>query len=72
MQIFDVTGMTCGHCVRAIMEAVSEVDPAASVQVDLKAGQARIDSALPASRLADAIREAGYEARAWEAASERR
>ena len=64
MQIFDVTGMTCDHCVRAVKEAVSQADPAASVHVDLKAAQARVESIVPASRLEEAIRGAGYEARA--------
>ncbi len=31
MQNFKVSGMTCGHCVRAVTEAVKDVDPAASV-----------------------------------------
>jgi len=38
MQLFDVVGMTCGHCVRAVTEAVQHVDPTATVQVDLIAG----------------------------------
>lgn len=61
MQLFDVTGMTCGHCVRAVTEAIQQVDPAATVQVDLKAGQARVESTAPVAKLEDAIREAGYE-----------
>eukprot|EP01030_Chromulinospumella_sphaerica_P024841 gene24841-24944_t len=29
--------MTCGHCVRAVTQAVQALDPAASVKVDLGA-----------------------------------
>ncbi len=68
MQLFDVTGMTCGHCVRAVTEAVRQVDPAATVQVDLKAGQARVESTTPVGKLEDAVWEAGYEVRASVAA----
>lgn len=68
MQLFDVAGMACGHCVRAVTEAVQQVDPAATVQVDLKAGQARVESTAPVGKLEDAIREAGYEVQASAAA----
>lgn len=68
MQLFDVIGMTCGHCVRAVTEAVQQVDPAAMVQIDLKAGQARVESTAPAAKVENAIRKAGYEVRASVAA----
>ena len=56
----DVQGMTCGHCARAVSEAVRKVDPAATVEVDLPAGKVRVDSAADRERLAAAIREEGY------------
>ncbi|PTT89539.1 copper resistance protein CopZ, partial [Pseudomonas sp. HMWF005] len=37
MQVFNVQGMSCGHCVNAITRAVQAKDPAASVRVDLAA-----------------------------------
>ena len=60
MQAFKVGGMTCGHCVQAVTEAVHGIDPGTKVDVDLAAGSVTTDSALPPDRLADAIREAGY------------
>jgi copper chaperone len=57
---FDVDGMTCGHCVRAVTAAVRSVDDAARVEVDLKAGVVAIDSSADADRLAAAIRDEGY------------
>jgi len=30
MQVFNVQGMSCGHCVKAITTAVQALDPAAS------------------------------------------
>jgi len=57
---FKVSGMSCGHCVRAVEEAVQTVDPQAQVQVELARGQVQIDSAQPREALAAAIAEAGY------------
>ncbi|WP_375262681.1 heavy-metal-associated domain-containing protein [Palleronia sp.] len=37
---FEVEGMTCGHCERAVTRAVHSVDPAAKVTVDRSAGRA--------------------------------
>ena len=61
MQTFNVNGMTCGHCVRAVTEAVRGVDPAAAVEVDLKTGKLTVrDGKAPASRIRDAIAAEGY------------
>lgn len=62
-QAFTVAGMTCQHCVRAVTEAVRELDPQASVEIDLAAATVSIDSAQPRDALAGAISEAGYEVR---------
>jgi len=68
MQSFNVTGMTCGHCVRAVTEAVHAVDPGAVVQVDLDAGRVMVrDETAPASRIAQAITDEGYTAEPAEA-----
>jgi copper chaperone len=60
MQVFKVQGMSCGHCARAITDAVRDRDPLAEVQVDLAAGEVRIDSSLPNEALIEAIFEEGY------------
>lgn len=60
-QVFEVRGMSCGHCVHAVTGAIQEVDPAAKVQVDLGAGTVEVQSEKPRVELAEAIREAGYE-----------
>lgn len=60
-QVFQVKGMSCGHCVRAVTGAIQEIDSAATVQVDLETGTVDVASERPRSVLADAIREAGYE-----------
>jgi copper chaperone len=61
MQVrFDVQGMTCAHCVRAVTEAVRRVDPAAKVAIDLPTGRVEVESGATRERIADAIREEGY------------
>ncbi|WP_434649049.1 heavy-metal-associated domain-containing protein [Pseudomonas sp. D1-2] len=62
MQIFNVRGMSCGHCVKAVTQAVQAQDPTARVQVDLGAGTVQVQSTLPQKTVIDAIREEGYEA----------
>ncbi|MCP8463935.1 cation transporter [Pseudomonas sp. ZM23] len=62
MQAFKVQGMTCGHCVRAVTQAVQALDAAAEVQVDLGQGEVRVASRLDDAAILAAIREEGYEA----------
>jgi len=60
MQVFKVQGMSCGHCVRAITQAVQARDRAAEVQVDLAAGEVRVASRLPVDEVIAAIAAEGY------------
>lgn len=62
MQEFKVTGMTCGHCVRAVADAVRGVDPGAAVSVDLDAGRMTVQGKAPASRIMEAVAAEGYAA----------
>jgi copper chaperone len=57
---FQVQGMTCGHCERAVVHAVREVDTEAIVKVDLPTGQVVVESDQPRQMLANAIEEEGY------------
>ncbi|WCM52031.1 cation transporter [Pseudomonas sp. WJP1] len=60
MQVFNVEGMSCGHCVKAITQAVQARDPAASVRVDLAAREVGVESALSAEQVIALISEEGY------------
>jgi len=60
MQVFNVEGMSCGHCVKAITQAVQAKDPAASVRVDLAAKEVGVESALTAQQVIEAISEEGH------------
>ena len=57
----NVKGMTCGHCVAAVREAVAEVAPTAEVRVDLAAGRVEVRGAERIEPVVEAIRAAGYE-----------
>ena len=59
-QTFTVTGMTCGHCEKAVIRAIQQVDPQAQVQIDRLQNRVEVDSAQPREALAHAIAEEGY------------
>ena len=59
-QTFQVQGMSCGHCVGAVTQAVKSVDPHAEVKVDLASGQVQVQSAQDPAAIARAIEEEGY------------
>ena len=58
---FQVQGMTCGHCERGVTDAVQQLDPQASVQIDRAANQVQVHSNQPRAALAAAIAEEGYQ-----------
>ena len=57
----QVEGMTCGHCERAVTQAVKTVDPQAEVRIDRATGKVDVESAQPREALAHAIAEEGYQ-----------
>ncbi|HUR89165.1 MAG TPA: heavy-metal-associated domain-containing protein [Ramlibacter sp.] len=57
---FKIPQMSCGHCVRAVTEAVQEVDPQAKVQVDLATKQVQVESSAERGKIEHALAEAGY------------
>lgn len=59
-QIFQVSGMTCGHCEQAVMRALQQVDPQADVKIDRNSGRVEVQSPQPREALARAIVEEGY------------
>ncbi|AZF03453.1 heavy-metal-associated domain-containing protein [Pseudomonas sp. R5-89-07] len=60
MQVFNVEGMTCGHCVRAVTQAVQAQDADAKVTVDLAAKQVSVQSKLERDEISELIKEEGY------------
>jgi copper ion binding protein len=59
---FNVSGMTCSHCERAVTAEVSAIDGVSAVSVDLQGGSVTISADRPVERaaVAAAVDEAGY------------
>jgi copper chaperone len=57
---FKVPAISCGHCVRAVSEALKEVDPAATVEVDIDSKKVSVESTAERPKLVEALTEAGY------------
>jgi len=57
---FQVSDMTCGHCVGRVTRAVKDVDGAARVEVSLETKRVAIESAHMADEFSAAIADAGY------------
>jgi copper chaperone len=60
-QTFTVTGMTCGHCEKAVTQAIKTVDPQAQVRIDRQQNKVEVESAQPREAIAQAIAEEGYQ-----------
>ena len=59
---WQVTGMTCAHCVASVTEEISEIAGVEDVDVTLETGSVVVTSAAPLDRAAvdAAVAEAGY------------
>ena len=57
-----ITGMTCGHCVRAVTGALKGVPGVKAAEVDLRAGAATVEGAPDPAALLAAVAEEGYKA----------
>ena len=55
-----VEGMTCGHCERAVTNALVRLDPQAKVSIDRSTKEVKVNSQQPRSELAQAVEEEGY------------
>ena len=59
---FQVTGMTCAHCQRAVTDEIGRIPGVSGVLVDLASGNVTVTAAEPVDRtdVAAAVDEAGY------------
>jgi copper chaperone CopZ len=62
-QTYNITGMTCDHCVKAVTGELRKLPGVSDVKVDLVGGTATVTSSAPIdlSDVAAAVDEAGYE-----------
>lgn len=62
--LMQVDGMTCQGCIKAVTKTVQRLDPQATVDVDLEHGRVHVVTTAQSVDVAQALTEAGYEARA--------
>jgi copper chaperone len=55
-----VTGMTCGHCEKAVTRAIRQLDPQAEITIDRSADKVEVQTTQAREQLAQAITEEGY------------
>lgn len=60
----NIGGMSCGHCVKAVAQALESVDGVVRADVDLESGTAKVELSgdVSSDRLIAAVKEEGYEA----------
>ncbi|QTV80641.1 heavy-metal-associated domain-containing protein [Microbacterium sp. NIBRBAC000506063] len=65
--VFEVNGMTCAHCERAITAELAELRGVTGVDVDTGSGWVRVQAEAPVPReeIARAVDDAGYELESW-------
>jgi copper chaperone CopZ len=61
-QIYQVSGMTCGHCVQAVTAELDRLPGVRQVRVDLATGGVTVssDAPLTVEAVRGAVDEAGY------------
>ena len=61
-QSYDVVGMTCDHCARAVGKEIGKIDGVDAVDVDLVSGLVTVTSraGVDMATIACAVDEAGY------------
>lgn len=62
MIILKISGMSCGHCVRAVDQALKQVPGVEAVkEISLERGEAQIEGQPQIEQLREAVRAEGYE-----------
>jgi len=57
---FNVQGMTCEHCEKAVVRAIRQLDRSAQVLADRTQNRVEVESSLPPETLKQAIADEGY------------
>lgn len=60
---FEVTDMTCGHCVASITKALTALAPDVSVQTDLETHRVTVSGAVDQDAVVAALDDIGFTAR---------
>jgi copper chaperone len=57
---FVIPDMACGGCAKAVANAITRVDPTATLDIDMPAKIVSTTSTLPRQQLMEAIEAAGF------------
>jgi copper chaperone len=60
MLTFTLPQMTCGHCVRAVTQALHALDPQSQVHIDLPTHQLQVQTTAAPAAVVAQLTEAGY------------
>jgi copper chaperone len=60
MQLFKVEGVSCGHCVQSISQALTALAPALQMTLDITTGELRVDDSLSVTQVNTALAALGY------------
>ncbi|RMD80120.1 MAG: heavy metal-binding protein [Gammaproteobacteria bacterium] len=60
--VLKIQGMSCGHCVGAVRQALEGVAGVRQVEVRLEEGRALVEGEADPQALVAAVKEEGYEA----------
>jgi copper ion binding protein len=63
VRTYQVSGMTCSHCVGAVTRELGALEPVTDVQVELETGAVTVQSTRPLTdaEIVAALDEAGYQ-----------
>ena len=61
-QTLEIGGMTCGHCLRSVQQALNSLEGVTLDELRIGRAQVTFDEAkVSADAVAEAVRDAGYE-----------
>jgi copper chaperone len=66
-ETLNVTGMSCGHCVKAVEQSVGKLEGITSVSVDLESSSVEVNfesDKVNIKQIKDAIEDQGYDVQA--------
>lgn len=63
---FNLPTMTCGHCVKAVTQALQELDPHARVDIDLPSHRVSVQTTQPRETVVATLAQAGYKQAGYE------
>lgn len=61
-KVFHISGMTCGHCKKAVESAIQSTQGVREVRVELEAGRATVTGHFTDAAIVASVGDSGYSA----------